>query len=414
MAVAAVQLPSGEPPAEAAAQIAQEATAEAKEFQALQDRLKANKERISYLYRTMPIGFPQQKKAHMDEVDLLTAENEKLEREVFEKAQAAFISSDDPSMLTRVIMMRRLNSMIRPQTKEDQFNPAAALELVAAMREKFSDDAGLMLIQFLANYALERFEEADVVLREIESLPGAKVPPVYRRNLEETMEKYQRELGIRRFETNTDDLPKVRLITTEGDILVELFENHAPNTVANFIHLIRDQKFYDNKIFHLVKPGQYAQTGSPYGDGLGDAGYQIKCECDAEQIRHHFRGTLSMITQEKDQGGSQFIITHQPNTSLYDGRYTAFGRVIEGMDVVLKLKNIDLSGRKLLSADPSKILRTEIVRTRSHPYVPEKIVSRFGAGANPMPGATTTPQTGADAIDAPGSFDLLLKGDDDK
>jgi cyclophilin family peptidyl-prolyl cis-trans isomerase len=391
----------------------QEITEETKAFIALQNRLRENRKRINKLYRTLPIGFPKEKERYDAEIARLTAENESLEAEVFDKAKASFLSSDNPSQLTQAIMLKRLNSMIRPATKEDTFNPTGALELVKAMRAKFPSEPQLMLLDFLSNYALERFEEANAVLAEMEAVPGSRIPKTIRENLESTREKYQRELNIRRFEANTDDLPRVRLVTTEGEILVELFENHAPNTVASFIHLVKDQKFYDNKVFHLVKPGQYAQTGSPDGDGIGDAGYRIKCECYEEQIRHHFRGTLSMMASAKDQGGSQFFITHQPNPQLYDGRYTVFGRVIEGMDVVFKLKNIDLSGRQLLSADPSKILRAEIVRARSHPYMPEKLESNYGASGS-LFGAGAAGDSGKTGIDDnsedAGSFDLLLQG----
>ena len=192
------------------------------------------------------------------------------------------------------------------------------------------------------------------------------------------MDKYQQELMIRRQEAGNDDLPEVLIQTSEGDIKVQLFENHAPNTVANFIHLIRDQKFYDGKLFHLVKPGEYAVTGSPNGDGMGDAGYRIACECDGDKIRSHFRGTLSMMAPSKDRGGSQFFITQQPNPHTYDGKYTAFGRVIDGMDVVLKLNTIDRTAGIASASNASKIVRVEVTKARDHSYMPEKISTSSG------------------------------------
>jgi len=228
------------------------------------------------------------------------------------------------------------------------------------------------------------------------------------------MEKYQQELMIRRLESNTDDLPRVLLVTTEGDILIELFENHAPNTVANFIHLVRDQKFYDGKLFHLVKPGEYAMSGSPTGDGMGDAGYRIPCECYDEKIRSHFRGTLSMMAPTKDRGGSQFFITQQPNPHTYDGKYTAFGRVIEGMDVVLKLQYVDKTSSMASTSGVSKITRAEVVRARSHTYMPKKVVqadSGFPGLNSPAMSGSGTGDAG-DEDGASGSFDLLLQNDD--
>jgi len=284
-----------------------------------------------------------------------------------------------------------------------------------------------MRYSFLANFALERFDEAEVVLAKMEALAGKNVPAAYRTNLEENREKFQRELKIRRLEANTQDLPRVEIVTSEGKIVVELFENHAPNTVANFIHLV-EQQFYDNKLFHLVRPGQFAVTGSPKGDGVGNAGYYIACECEAPEIRHHFRGTLTMLTSGKDQGGSQFMILHQPNTRLYDGRYTAFGRVVEGMDAVLKINNIDLNGRQLAAAssDASKIISATVLSKRAHPYLPEKIDIPNTTDFDTLLGTGNTSPSGMDALQGSqkkadsvvpsteedtGSFGLLVEED---
>ncbi|MEM9413800.1 MAG: peptidylprolyl isomerase, partial [Planctomycetota bacterium] len=295
----------------------------------------------------------------------------------------------------------------------DHFDPEGAIELLALLKDKFPQNAQLLEYDFKANYAIERFEEAAAALEQLEQITQADLTS-YKERFATTMDKYQQELMIRRQEAETNDLPRVRLMTTEGNIVIELFENHAPNTVANFIHLVRDQKFYDGKLFHLVKPGEYAMTGSPTGDGMGDAGYRIKCECYQEKIRSHFRGTLSMMAPNKDQGGSQFFITQQPNPHTYDGKYTAFGRVVEGMDVVLKLQSIDLSGRLASVDNVSKIMKAEVLRARSHPYMPEKIANNsFLPGNTSGLGGNNAATQGTDSdVDAAGSFDLLLQGGD--
>jgi len=259
-------------------------TEEAKQFRQLQQNLRENQTRIDYLFRTIPIGFPEKRKQHKEEIAKLTALNQRLESEVFEKAKAAFSSSEAPTLLTGQILQKRLLAMLRPQKPEEQFNPEAALELVKLMQEKFPDSIKLFELEFHANYALERFENAEKALLRFEKGLGVELSEP-KAQLIETKKKYQQELMIRRLEANTNDLPEVLLVTSEGDIKVQLFENHAPNTVANFIHLVRDQKFYDGKLFHLVKPGEYAVTGSPNGDGMGDAGYRIPCECDGDKIR---------------------------------------------------------------------------------------------------------------------------------
>jgi cyclophilin family peptidyl-prolyl cis-trans isomerase/cell division protein FtsB len=390
---------------------------EAKAFQKLQIELKTNQTRIDFLYRTLPVGFPEKRKQYKDEIERLTAENVELKTQVFSKAKAAFQASDSPSAQSTKIVSDRLASMLNPQNAERQFDPESSLELIAMMKEKFPDNPALLDLEFQANYAIERFENAELALAGYEKITGADLS-ARKSLLKATTEKYQQELMIRRLESNTDDLPRVLLVTTEGDILVELFENHAPNTVANFIHLVRDQKFYDGKLFHLVRPGEYAISGSPNGDGMGDAGYRIPCECYEKKIRSHFRGTLSMMAPSKDRGGSQFFITQQPNPHTFDGKYTAFGRVIEGMDVVMKLKNIDLSGRMASAEAVSKITRAEVVRARSHTYVPQKVaaneVNRFSGGSKNGSSSKSPNSTSDDAVDAPGAFDLLLRGDEGK
>ena len=396
-----------------------EMSADVKAFRELRTQIGANQVRIDQLFRTLPIGFPERRKAFKDEIERLTAVNTELKKEIFAKAKAAFASSDRPTMESTKVLQKRLAAMLSPTDSEDRFNPEESLELISMLREKFPDSPPLLKYEFDANYAIERFENAEKALLRLEKAMGADFSKA-KQDLKDTMDKYQQELMIRRLEANTDDLPRVLLVTTEGDIVIELFENHAPNTVANFIHLVRDQKFYDGKLFHLVKPGEYAMTGSPNGDGMGDAGYRIPCECYEGTIRSHFRGTLSMMAPTKDRGGSQFFIMTQPNPHTWDGKYTAFGRVIEGMDVALKLQYVDKTTSLASSAAVSKITRAEVLRSRSHAYMPKKIAQTpsfsglKGSGSSGTSGSgsssTKASESTEEGAEATGSFDLLLQG----
>lgn len=187
-------------------------------------------------------------------------------------------------------------------------------------------------------------------------------------------EAYAAEKKIQEAEAQANDLPQVLIQTTKGDITVELFENEAPNTVANFISLIK-KDFYKGKTFHRVIPGFMAQGGCPDGTGGGGPGYCIKCETGNPNARKHFRGTLSMArTDKKDTGGSQFFITFVPTQHL-DGVHTAFGRIIKGWDVLAKLERID-PDRKIPGQEPDKIINIKILRTRQHEYVPETLPAR--------------------------------------
>ncbi|MDG6244218.1 MAG: peptidylprolyl isomerase [Methanolobus sp.] len=134
-------------------------------------------------------------------------------------------------------------------------------------------------------------------------------------------------------------MKKAIIETDKGNIVIELFEKDAPKTVANFEKLIKEG-FYDGLSFHRVIPNFVIQGGCPKGNGSGGPGYTIKCETKGNP-RKHGKGALSMAHAGKDTGGSQFFITHSPQPHL-DGVHTVFGQVIEGMDVVNKIKAKDV------------------------------------------------------------------------
>ena len=119
-------------------------------------------------------------------------------------------------------------------------------------------------------------------------------------------------------------------------VKIELFPDKAPNTVNNFISLA-NSGFYDDLIFHRVIKGFMIQGGCPKGNGTGGPGWNIKGEFAANGVKNdlkHTRGVLSMArAMAPDSAGSQFFIMHEDAPHL-DGQYAAFGKVIDGMDVV--------------------------------------------------------------------------------
>ncbi|RIK83552.1 MAG: hypothetical protein DCC67_05800 [Planctomycetota bacterium] len=191
----------------------------------------------------------------------------------------------------------------------------------------------------------------------------------FQENLPTIRKAWEKEQAIREAEAKADDLPRVKLTTTKGEIVIELFENEAPQSVANFISLVK-QGYYDGVAFHRVIPGFMAQGGDPQGTGMGGPGYTIRDEQKAANARRHFRGSLSMAnTGQPNSGGSQFFLTFVP-TSFLDGRHAVFGRVLEGMDVAASLK------RGEPPRGPDKIIKAEVLRDRGHAYEFEKIPER--------------------------------------
>jgi peptidyl-prolyl cis-trans isomerase B (cyclophilin B) len=177
------------------------------------------------------------------------------------------------------------------------------------------------------------------------------------------------EQKARAEDAKKDDNPRVQLETSRGLIVLELFEDTAPNTVANFISLV-ESGFYNNIKFHRIIPGFMAQGGDPTGTGGGSCGYNIKDELK-DNPRFHWRGTLSMAnTGAANSGNSQFFLCYGAcphlNAAEAQGRWrghTVFGRIIEGQEVA------DV----LLRGDA--IVKATVLRKRSHDYKPETMVA---------------------------------------
>lgn len=204
-------------------------------------------------------------------------------------------------------------------------------------------------------------------------------------NIEDFRKNWAKEQEIRKAETEAGEkdpaqkLPRVLLKTTKGDIVVELFENEAPNTVANFVSLV-ESGFYDGTIFHRVLPRFMAQGGDPRGNGSGGPGYSIDCENRGPNARKHFRGSLSMAHAGADTGGSQFFLTFIPTYSLdrtsRPPGHTVFGRVVEGIDVLADIQRYDPDDKEAIIPERDKIVEAKVLYKRDHEYKPIKNANR--------------------------------------
>ena len=190
--------------------------------------------------------------------------------------------------------------------------------------------------------------------------------------LPELKKEWEAEQEIRKSQDAETDpekmLPRVLFKTSKGDIVLELFEDEAPNTVANFVSLV-EKGFYSNVVFHRVLPFFMAQGGDPTGTGGGGPGYCIDCECYKPSYRKHFRGSISMANAGRDTNGSQFFLTTIP-TSFLNGRHTVFGRIVEGIDVLAEIKRINPDDDS--KPEPDKIIEAKVLRSRPHKYEPVK------------------------------------------
>ena len=183
------------------------------------------------------------------------------------------------------------------------------------------------------------------------------------------------ELSMDKYDTTN---PVVAMeIKDYGTIVIELYPDIAPNTVNNFISLVR-KGFYDNNTFHRLMTGFVLQGGDPTGTGTGGPGYSIKGEFNNNDFTNdlkHEKGVVSMARSNSyDSGGSQFFIMLGTAEHL-DGNYAAFGRVIDGMDLVERIEKeetvSDTSSGKLAK---NLILVKSVVDLKGKEYPePEKI-----------------------------------------
>ena len=246
------------------------------------------------------------------------------------------------------------------------------------------DDAAMKSPEMVELYASllfadNRFDEAVAAIGQIAPELLASDPLLSRRlgtltdKYKTAATKWQKELSIRKVEEAADDLPRVQVITSKGPIVLELFEDHAPNTVANFISLA-ESGYYDGTRFHRVLSKFMAQGGDPNSredtegsPGSGGPGYTIKDEHTLDDYRNHFAGSLSMAnTGAPNSGGSQFFLTHLPTTHL-DGRHTVFGRILSGLKIARALEQND------------DIVTIIVTSKRDHDYTPEKIGEKTAA-----------------------------------
>lgn len=289
-------------------------------------------------------------------------------------------------------------SMARVQLQSNRF--ADSYRTAAAGLSQFGQDRHLWDAFARAAIHDNRFEP--VLDRLANSFP-AGLPAwakAYRFQAEALQAKWQEELAIRRAEARADDLPRVRLTiehrrfardlagnpltavesTGRGEIVLELFENEAPQTVANFIDLV-SRRFYDGTSFHLVLPATSAVGGDPNtknddpdDDGKGGPGYAIADESRAKNARRHFRGSISMVKNEAGIG-SQFYLSLAPAPEM-DGHFTVFGRILEGQETADRItrgrttRSLRYFGR-IIPGD--LLVRAEVLRKRPHEYRAVKV-----------------------------------------
>jgi cyclophilin family peptidyl-prolyl cis-trans isomerase len=282
-------------------------------------------------------------------------------------------------------LARFLMEVVRYEFRQENYEEC--LRMAQRLIDNRVGDYSMYYAAALAGCAVGEFELAEKHFQLLDEKqirlggtrnPLASMVKECRQNLEYYKEAWPKEQAIREKEKRAGDLPRVLLKTTKGEIELELFENEAPNTVANFVSLV-EKGFYDGLTFHRVLSAFVAQGGCPKGDGSGGPDYTIRCECYQPNHRLHFRGSISMAHAGRDTGGSQFFLVFRPARHL-DGKHTVFGRVVRGMEVMARLQRRDPDPERddpeyLLSIPKAdKILEARVLRKRNHPYEPKVLL----------------------------------------
>ncbi len=141
---------------------------------------------------------------------------------------------------------------------------------------------------------------------------------------------------------------RVTIETDRGDMNLEMYPEHAPKTVNNFVFLAREG-FYDGIVFHRVISDFMIQGGDPTGTGTGGPGYRFEDEIAENPLKHE-TGVISMANAGPDTNGSQFFITHSPQPHL-NGMHAVFGKVVQGQEVVNAIQQGDRMVRVTVSDD---------------------------------------------------------------
>jgi peptidylprolyl isomerase len=235
----------------------------------------------------------------------------------------------------------------------------------------------------------------DVARRVYEAMSEEQFEEIDRRfmfQMDEIEERFLREQQIREAEAKTDVLPRVKLKTSEGDIIVELFVNEAPSTVANFLNLVEDG-FYDGVDFHQVIDNLLALTGDPSGVGDGHSGKFLIDEHQRPNARDALRGSLVMAKLPKGKesvefypntASSQFAILMVPLVGM-EKQQTVFGRVIEGMNVISALRRVDPSKEKKkgeIRLPSDYVMEATVIRKPKEIPEPKYVSDAAVTGAN--------------------------------
>lgn len=275
-----------------------------------------------------------------------------------------------------------LDQLIEPITEDMLANAemlnldAALVKLIAAQPENRDLKRELALVYIKTNRFLEGMKIA-IDIGPIEASEIENSESQLLRSLPALVAAWEWEQRLRDREQQANDLPRVEMTLPSGKVVIELFENEAPETVGNFISLVESGDF-DGKVFHRVISSFMAQGGG-FSPGMPPRApeYSINDEFKRPDFRRHFARSISMANTGQPKSGSKQFFMCFVATPFLDGKHTVFGHVVEGFEHVRRLTpthEIDKEGKEVPidAAVADAIISARVLRKRDHEYVTTK------------------------------------------
>lgn len=307
-------------------------------------------------------------KTTVEQLKQLRQRKGELNQEILEASVEAYLEAPDKYREINDDLTKLMRALLGEQGSGTRFEPEQARAIAERLISARTKNLNIYFYGSYAAYCLNDFPQSRIWLQPLLDA-GAKPEQTILKQIDDAAGKWDRESKLREADAETK-VPQVAIETSLGELVVELFENEAPNTVANFIYLV-EKKYYDGSFICLSQPGRLVIAGCTRGDGLTNAGYYIPDEVDRPELRHHFAGALAMTTEGPNTGSARFTILQQPTPSA-DGKLTVFGRVISGMNVIYGVPPIKPTDIRL-GAEPVKIVSMRVLRKQTHPYEPKTI-----------------------------------------
>ncbi|MEM9412020.1 MAG: peptidylprolyl isomerase, partial [Planctomycetota bacterium] len=332
--------------------------------------LQLNARRINQLTISMPIGFPDKKQQIEQQIKALQIKNQQIAQDLLPTALDSFDNFPNTREEITGFLLTHLQAQLTgKQFQKIPFNPFEAERFYKKLSDAGVEVPSLSLMGYRTSYVLLDIELAKNRLIDA-ARKGAPVQQEMMTDLRSLSEKFNEEIEYRKADRQ-NNCSQVRIDTDQGAMLVELFEDQSPNTVANFIALV-ESGFYDGKKFYQVNPTQVAIAGSSGNDGQPETAFQIASEA-SDNSRLHFSGTLTMINDAQGNTDSRFLIAKQTSPN-FDGKLSSFGRIIEGMENLYKLEVVDLTRGQSGNPQPATVIqKMTVVKKRDKEYQPVRV-----------------------------------------